>query len=95
MTKFSVVFEFWEFFENLKAEEGAKVEAFVATAIQNAITEAASAAQSKQDSDLGLVFFILQLRLGIYEPVSGRQLPVQAGDTPLADSFVLIPLLRQ
>ena len=37
----------------------------------------------------------LQLRLGIYEPVSGRQLPVQAGDTPLADSFVLIPLLRQ
>jgi hypothetical protein len=37
----------------------------------------------------------LRLRLGLYEPVSGRQLPVQAGDTPLADSFVLIPLLPQ
>ncbi len=37
----------------------------------------------------------LRLRLGLYELVSGRQLPVQAGDTPLADSFVLLPLLPQ
>ena len=34
----------------------------------------------------------LRLRIGIYEPVSGRQLPVAADGTPAGDTFLVLPV---
>ncbi len=34
----------------------------------------------------------LRLRIGIYEPVSGRQLPVAAGGTPAGATFLVLPV---
>jgi hypothetical protein len=34
----------------------------------------------------------LRLRIGIYEPVSGRQLPVASGDQPAGDPFLVLPV---
>ena len=68
---------FWEFLKKLKAENVADAEALMVAKMQDAITEAMS--QKKQDSDLDIVIFILQLSLGLYVLLDYLLLPWPTG----------------